>query len=149
MCDKKRKVILDLCVSGYPDIQPWQVRSAYFSLPQLKAEDTRDQCSQAIMADLYYTYLSHLLNPIEGNETAREDSSLIKEFCEWSIGIDSRSESDPSRMQNFMDIAAPSSKYHKKYRRDLIMLLDQSFFIKNYSLSLDLSKCVDDLLTHF
>ena len=136
----RRKQILDLCVSGYPDIQPWQVRTACLSFPESESNETRDHCSYAIMEDLYYTYLCHLLNPVDGHESAREDSNLLKEFCEWSVGIDPKRESNPTRMKNFVDIAAPSSNHQNSYRRDLIMLLDLSSAIENHNLSLDLGK---------
>lgn len=137
--EDQRKAILDLCVSGYPDIQPWQVRTACLSVPQTGSDDeTRNQYSNAAMEDVYYSYLCQLLNPLDGHEGAREDSSLLKEFCDWSIGADSSRETTPSRMENFLNIASPSSRYHASYRRDLVMLLDLSSTIENHSLSLDL-----------
>ena len=129
----RRKVLLDLCVAGYPDIQPWQVRTACLSFLQSGSNETRNQCSNATMEDLYYGYLSRLLNPIDGHETAREDSNLLKEYCEWSVGT-------PTRMENFINIATPSSNYHKSYRRDLVLYLDLSSAIENHDLSLDLGK---------
>lgn len=102
----------------------------------------REYCSIDIMEDLFYTYLCNLLNPIDGHEAARQDSNLLKEFCELSIGID-------SRMKNFMNIAAPPSNNFNSYRRDLIMLLDFSSAINNHDLSLDLGKSHDSVLLFF
>jgi len=137
----RRKVLLDLCVSGYPDIQPWQVRTACFSLSELGLDETREQCSYATMEELYYSYLCHLLNPVDGHEAAREDLDLLKEFCEWSVGINSNREDKAERMKNFMDIASPASDHHNSYRRDLMMLLELSSAIEDNNLSLELSKC--------
>ena len=137
--EERRKMLRDLCVSGYPEIQPWQVRKACLSFPQSNSTETRERyCSSAVMEDLYYTYLSHLLNPLDGNEDARQETELIKEFCEWSIGIKPRKANNPARMKNFINIAARSSIQHKRYRRDLMMLLDLSLTIDNHDLALDL-----------
>jgi len=95
------------------------------------------------MGDLYYTYLCQLLDPLDGHEAAREDSNLLKEFCEWSVGIDSKRETNTTRMKNFMNIAARSSNHHNSYRRDLMMMLDLSSAIGNHNLSLDL---VDEIM---
>lgn len=132
-------MLLDLCVSGYPDVQPWQVHQACLAKPQSHADDM-PSCSDATMEDEYYKYLCQLLNPIDGHETAREDSDLLKEFCFWSIGIGPNGENIASRIENFLNIASPSSEYHTNYRRDLMMLLDFSLTIENNTLSLDLGK---------
>lgn len=134
--EKRRNVLRDLCVSGYPDIQPWQVRSACLS--QVDSNETNDHCSDSIMEYLYYTYLCHLLNPVDGHEGARQDLDLLKEFCEWSVGVKPKEETNPTRMENFLSIAASSSSHHKKYRRDLIMLMDLSLAINNHELALTL-----------
>ena len=140
--DEQRKLLLDLCVSGYPDIQPWQVRTALSSKHQSGSDETRKHCSDSTMEDAYYdVYLCNLLNPVDGHETAREDSNLLKEFCERSISIGPSGGTRPKRMENFLKIASPSSKYHNSYRRDLMMLLDLSSSIENHTLSLDLCKC--------
>ncbi len=133
-------MLIDLCVSGYPDIQAWQVRKACLFIPQSKSDETRNRCSDSTMEDLYYNYLFQLLNPIDGHEGAREDSVLLKEFCDWSIGARSGGETTPARIENFLNIASPSSKFQTCYRRDLLMLLGLSSTIQNHTLSLDLGK---------
>ena len=137
--EDKRKVLLDLCVSGYPDVQPWQVHQACLAKPQSNADD-KTSCSDATMEDEYYKYLCQLLNPVDGHEAAREDSDLLKEFCFWSIGVGPNGENIASRIENFLNIASPSSEFHTRYSRDLIMLLDFSLTIENNALSLDLGK---------
>lgn len=132
-------MLLDLCVSGYPDIQPWQVRQACLSKPRSNSDDLTS-CSDATMEEEYYNYLCQLLNPVDGHDVAREDSDLLKEFCFWSIGIGPNGENIASRVEFFLNIASPSSQFHTKYRRDLIMLLDFSKTIEKHSLSLDLGK---------
>ena len=135
----RRKVVIDLCVSGYPDIQPWQVRTACLSLPESESK-TRDNCSTNILEDLYYTYLCCLLDPEKGDESAREDLGLVKEFCEWSIGLDPRRRTNPRSMENFMKIALKTSNHQNRYRRDLMMLLNLSTVINNHDLTLNLGK---------
>ena len=138
--EERRKVLRDLCVSAYPDVQTWQVRMACISPKDPK--DTREQCSKTLMEDLYYSYMSHLLNPMDGNEAARQDAELVKEYCEWSIGIKPRRAKNPLGLKNFMNIAARSSVLHKRYKRDLMVLLDLSLTVGIYDLALDLGKVV-------
>lgn len=57
----RKQAILDFCVAAYPDIRPWQVESA---------------CKGA--SDVYYSYLSQLLHPMDGHDSARRDSVLVK-----------------------------------------------------------------------
>lgn len=59
---ERKEAIVGLCATAYPDVRPWQVKSAC---------DDSD-------ADLYYTYLSVLLQPIDGNELAQQDARLVK-----------------------------------------------------------------------
>ena len=136
---KRRNLIRDLCVSAFPDVQPWQVRNACLSL-EFQPYDTKESCSKAVMEDMYYVYLSRLLNPSDGQEAARYDSELVKEFCELSIGVHPSKSKNPVYMENFINIVARSSVHHTKYRRDLMMLLDLSLRMDNEDLTLDLGK---------
>jgi len=95
------------------------------------------------MEEMYYVYLCHLLNPLDGHEAARQINELVKEFCELSVGIKPRRNKNSTRMKNFTNIVARSSIYHKRYRRDLMMLLDLSLTIGEEDLALDL---VDEIL---
>ena len=92
------------------------------------------------METAYYKYLCRLLNPTDGHEAARQDSELLKEFCEMSIGTGSGGKNFETRIENFLNIASPSSQFHTSYRRDLMMLLELSSSIENHNLSLDLGK---------
>jgi len=139
--EERRKLIRDLCVSAYPDIQPWQVRTA--CLCPRNSNEMRESCSNTVMEDMYYVYLCHLLNPLDGHEAARQINELVKEFCELSIGIKPKRNKNPTRMKNFTNIVARSSLHHKRYRRDLMMLLDLSLTIGEENLALDL---VDEIL---
>uniref|UniRef100_A0A7S4AQ97 Uncharacterized protein n=1 Tax=Pseudo-nitzschia australis TaxID=44445 RepID=A0A7S4AQ97_9STRA len=141
--EERRTVLRDLCVSGYPDIQPWQVRDACLSSPQPNSNSngTREQRSDTVMEALYYSYLSRLLNPVDGHEPARQDVDLVKEFCEWSVGTrhqPGKEKKATRSMENFVNVASRSSIHHESYRRDLVMLLDLSMTIENHDLALDL-----------
>ena len=138
--EERRKILRDMCVSAYPDIQSWQVRDACLSLPKIDSNETREHSSDDTMEALYYSYLSHLLNPVDGHESARQDLNLVKEFCEWSVGVLPRKEKKITCMENFLNVASPSSSLHNSYRRDLMMLLNLSMTIENHDLALDLGK---------
>ena len=111
----------------------------------------RESCSTTVMEEIYYVYLSHLLNPLDGHEGARQDTELVKEFCEWSAGVKPRKNKNPTRMKNFINIVARSSIHHERYRRDLMMLLDLSLTIDKEDLALDLGKfhIIYPQITHF
>jgi hypothetical protein len=66
---ERRQAVIDLCAAAYPDIRPWQVDSAC----------NRNQPTTRI--NLYYLYLSQLLHPTDGHDTARRDASLVKVCC--------------------------------------------------------------------
>jgi hypothetical protein len=68
----RKKTIIELCSSAYSDIRPWQVKKYCLQVPSQNG--SHDACE---MENLYYTYLSLLLHPHDGNETARRDSSLV------------------------------------------------------------------------
>lgn len=62
----RKQAIIDLCAAAYPDIRPWQVENA---------------CNEGRSSNnnnLYYLYLSQLLHPIDGHDTARRDAALVK-----------------------------------------------------------------------
>jgi hypothetical protein len=126
-----------MCVSAFPDIDPWQVRQACVDSPQTSGESP---CSDECMEDLYYSYLSHLLNPLDGHEGARHDAELVKEYCEWSVGIKPRLSKNPKRLDNFYNVASRSQIQHRRYRRDLLMLLELSMIVNKDDLSLDIGK---------
>lgn len=69
--ERKTKLI-EVCSAAYPDIRPWQVKKQCMLLPTSKG--TSDA---VLMAKLYYTYLTLLLHPSEGNDIARRDTKLV------------------------------------------------------------------------
>lgn len=63
----RKQAIIDLCSSAYPDVRPWQVETA-----------CRPAASNDVnTAELYYSYLSLLLHPLDGNDLARRDPLLV------------------------------------------------------------------------
>lgn len=66
-----RQATIDLCASAYPDVQPWQVQKQCRPFPKTDQENKE-------LADLYYTYLSLLLHSMDGHESARRNSDLVK-----------------------------------------------------------------------
>jgi hypothetical protein len=73
--DRKRTLI-DVCSSAYPDVRPWQVRQECMRQTERLSPQRRKQDDDA--AELYYIYLSQLLHPTDGHDTARHDSELVK-----------------------------------------------------------------------
>lgn len=82
---QRRRVIINLCVAAYPDIQPWQIKRACLD-PSL-AVQSRKACSDDVLRELYYSYLSQLLDPVEGQEAARQSAELIKVRLEQQFVI--------------------------------------------------------------
>lgn len=62
---ERKEAIAALCCTAYPDIKPWQVQQG--------CEDGDTSGSD----DIYYVYQSILLDPIDGNEIARQDDTLV------------------------------------------------------------------------
>ncbi|KAL3943392.1 MAG: hypothetical protein SGBAC_002558 [Bacillariaceae sp.] len=146
---QKREVIRNMCVSAYPDLRPWQVRKACLNIDK---PDTRLQMTddESWLMDYYYEYLSMLLHPQQGNESARIDTAIVKEWCEWSIGIlpsgmDRKKNGKISqRRNNFFRVAARSSSDHLTYRRNLETLLKLSMKADEHDLALDLASEILD-----
>ena len=69
---ERKQAIIDLCASAYPDVRPWQVESACRLSKPVKTSTDED------MKEFYYSYLTLLLHPIDGHDTARRDPSLVK-----------------------------------------------------------------------
>lgn len=66
-------MIKNICVSAYPDVQPWQMKKACVGPLLVDQRGSHDT-----LPDLYYSYLSQLLDPVEGQELARRSSTLVK-----------------------------------------------------------------------
>lgn len=136
---QQREVNRNMCVSAYPDLRPWQVRKACLNIdkPNTRLQMTDDE---SWLMDYYYEYLSMLLHPQQGNDAARMDTALIKEWCEWSIGIlPNGTKRGSNRRENFFRVAARSSSDHLSYRRDLETLLKLSMQANEHDLALDLA----------
>jgi hypothetical protein len=137
--DERRDLIRDLCISAYPDVLPWQVRQACLD-QAIEMNDSPIPCSKECLEDLYYSYLSHLLSPLDGNDAARHDAELVREYCEWSVGLQPRPNKRQDRLENFLNIASRSSIQHKRYIRDKMLLLKFAVIIGKDDLVLDLGK---------
>lgn len=73
-----RQLTIDLCASAYPDVQPWQVKKQCIG-DSINTDGDK-------LADLFYTYLTLLLHPIDGHSTARKDKEMVKvSLCEDSL----------------------------------------------------------------
>lgn len=139
--EERRHLIRDLCVSAYPDVLPWQVRrSCLDPTPESIHPQIQASCSNDELEDLYYSYLSQLLHPFDGNDKARHDKELLQEYCEWSVGIRPNPAKKRNRVENFLNIASRSSIQHTRYKRDLMMLLRLGVVIGKEDLVLDLGK---------
>jgi hypothetical protein len=73
---ERKLAIIDVCSSAYPDVRPWQVKRECVSLAS-EAPNLSDGQREELN-DLYYTYLSLLLHPMDGHATARHDRALVQ-----------------------------------------------------------------------
>jgi hypothetical protein len=137
---ERRISIVDLCVSSFPDIRPWQVKKAC-NISDGDGNSFADP-SQMEFDDLYYVYLSQLLHPTEGHDAARHDPSLVEEWCKLSIHqVDNGTLDDRSfdRMANFLSVASTDSSRHLAFHRDLELLLGLAMEIKQHDLALEIA----------
>lgn len=106
---------------------------------------------------LYYSYLSRLLHPSEGQDRARMDGELVKvrvvvflllsqesisllcgllqEWCRMSL-----TKGRPGGIENFLQVASKFKREHMLYRRDVVFLLDISLSRDRRDLFVDLGK---------
>lgn len=84
---ERKRAIIDLATAAYPDLRPWQAKKACdVSRKNTQAsEATREE-----MKNLYYSYLSLLLDPTDGHDAARRDPALVKVRFQSSVVILSR-----------------------------------------------------------
>ena len=149
-----RQATIDLCVSAFPDVQPWQVKAQCCGI-----SGTDEEAS--VLADLHYSYLSLLLHPVDGHERSNQLVNvsrrcvyqlwfvrvglltrlvLIQEWCELSIQRvkrEGRTKSAEAKA-NFFAVASRASSNHTAYHRDLVHLLMLSMNINEIDLALDL-----------
>lgn len=123
--------LVEVCAAAFPDIQPWQVQKMCFV-----NEGTVEE--SAVMADLYYNYLSLLLNPSDGFEAARRQPLLVKEWCDLSINRITKSLDTGICLQNFSYVASRRSNTAALYTRDLFHLLELSMELKDHTICLDI-----------
>ena len=74
----RRQVLVDICVSAYPDLCPWQVKQALLERKEDGATGSTVNGAQKDLSDLYYYYLSNLLHPHDGHDAARHDAGLVE-----------------------------------------------------------------------
>jgi hypothetical protein len=70
----RRRDLVALCAAAYPDLLPWQVRDA--CVPKSTSSGTSDETNG--FQSVYYEYLSLLLHPSEGHQTAQNDCELVQ-----------------------------------------------------------------------
>ena len=113
-----------LLVSAYPDLQPWCVKEIMISEENVNS--------------FFFKYMSSLLHHEEGNDAARRDRDLVKEWCE--IMLSSQENSSESRNREcFLHIASREEDSSVLYHRDLPFLLDTSVKMSEFSLALDIA----------
>eukprot|EP00934_Nitzschia_sp_Nitz4_P008825 Nitzschia sp. Nitz4//scaffold57_size113557//83627//86971//NITZ4_004003-RA/size113557-augustus-gene-0.61-mRNA-1//1//CDS//3329554882//8815//frame0 len=137
-----RDVVKDMCVSGYPDVQSWLVKQACVIDSSVSLNGSFDDMfADDSLRSFYYSYLSLLMDPTTGNEDARKNSALVKEWCTLSLYMKKVAvgrASTYSYLDNFHRVASKASSAHLGYHRDLPTLLDMSMSIDDYDLSLEL-----------
>jgi len=139
---KSPDYLLPLVVTAYPDIKPWQVRSALFSIRgRENPGDIVDDHTLKTMASndavVLYSYLSMLM---ESSYAARMDENLILEWCNMSVSNTFQHEKSDDQLRNFMKVAKCDNLSHGQYFRDLSFLIDASAKINDSSLTLDLAE---------
>eukprot|EP00548_Thalassiothrix_antarctica_P005859 CAMPEP_0194148652 /NCGR_PEP_ID=MMETSP0152-20130528/33629_1 /TAXON_ID=1049557 /ORGANISM="Thalassiothrix antarctica, Strain L6-D1" /LENGTH=1205 /DNA_ID=CAMNT_0038850315 /DNA_START=77 /DNA_END=3694 /DNA_ORIENTATION=+ len=131
--------LIYLCVSAYPDFRPWLVRKGC-----LETEKTTDD-----LEEMYYVYLSLILHPSDGHDTARRDRKLVKEWCEISVKGDIGSDSySRSRLENFLVVASRKQPEYKMYHRDLPFLMELAMKIGRVKVAMELINEIVDYKNH-
>jgi hypothetical protein len=67
--------LMNICVSAYPDLRPWQVRKACVGAGNSLSKEMT--ATDEAFHDMYYEYLSLLLDPSDGHDAARQDVDLV------------------------------------------------------------------------
>lgn len=157
LVESGRKVI-DWCACAYPDLQPWQVKKECMVPDGSKSQES--------CVDLYYAYLTDLLHPIDGNDTAKKEAYLVnvscttrirwlrkslythaifnylQDWCRLSIDFLRKTDNQDNKAKDykmhFMAVASRASSTHVMYKRDLVALLELSMQINQTELALDL-----------
>jgi len=112
----------NLLIMAFPDIHPYQVR-------QLLPVNQKD-------GDLYYEYLSSLMDQKTGLTVIQRDPILVREWCILSV-----SSRRIGSNNNFSKVASKALGCSTCYHRDLSFLLETSVNLKRWDISLDL--CIE------
>mmetsp|Transcript_4757 Transcript_4757/g.9803 ORF Transcript_4757/g.9803 Transcript_4757/m.9803 type:complete len:896 (-) Transcript_4757:78-2765(-) len=114
---------MPLLVSSYPDLQPWCVRECSKNEPQF-----------------YFKYLSSLMHHEDGNDSAKREKTLVKEWC---LMLSSPEKLDlnnvNSSVEAFFHVASKSDESSNFYHRDISFLMDISMRMSQFGLALDLA----------
>jgi len=86
--ESHRQILVDVCVSAYPDLCSWQVKNALLGAQEDTRNDNASKNTDQNLRNLYYYYLSSLLNPNDGHEVARHDAVLVEVRNDISIAFD-------------------------------------------------------------
>jgi hypothetical protein len=134
--------LLQLVVTAYPDIKPWQIRAALSSFrgrenPGDIVDENTLKTMKSNDAVVLYSYLTMLM---ESSNAARMDENLVLEWCNMSVSNDFQHEKSDDQLRNFMKVAKCDNLSHVQYFRDLSFLIDASVKINNSSLMLDLAQ---------
>lgn len=114
-----------LLVSAYPDLQPWCVREFY----HMENSDS-----------FYLKYMSSLLHHEEGNDAARRDRELVKEWCLMLSSPEETTNADEVwKKEYFYHIASREDESSILYHRDLPFLMDTSTTMSEFGLALDIA----------
>jgi len=117
-----------LLVNAYPDLQPWCVQEA--------AASGGD-------SGFYMEYLSSLLHHEDGNDAAKRDGALVKEWCSMLCSPESGAAADrtiaQTYRQSFFRIASRENASSLFYHRNLPFLMDISVQISEFGLALSLA----------
>mmetsp|Transcript_3428 Transcript_3428/g.7152 ORF Transcript_3428/g.7152 Transcript_3428/m.7152 type:complete len:1382 (+) Transcript_3428:267-4412(+) len=111
-----------LLVSAYPDLQPWCVK---------------EMSSVENANSFYFKYMSSLLHHEEGNDAARRDRELVKEWC---LMLSSQENTDEDwKRECFLHIASRDDESSILYHRDLPFLMDTCTKMSEFGLALDIA----------
>ena len=150
---QQKEKMMYFLVAAYPDLRPWQVQKLYkqghdkqTTQPPTNSLDKKDDDSHANNSDFYYEYLSMLLHPEEGSDSARQEPELVEEWCKLSVFQYLESPVYFGR-SNFLTVASRNTTTDwREYHRDIPMLLELSITI-DHSFQLSL-KLAEEIIHH-
>jgi len=88
----------------------------------------------------YYNYMSSLLHHEEGNDAARRDKELVKEWCSMLSSQEYTNKADEDwKKKCFLYIASRDNESSILYHRDLPFLMDISTKMSEFGIALDIA----------